>query len=467
MKNISDLIQDIKSKKISVSEIVKNKLDIIEKKEKDIEAFLYIDKNEVLKKAKELDNTKNKEGKLFGIPISIKDIICTKSIPTTAGSKMLQNYKPPYNATVIEKLEKENYIMIGKTNLDEFAMGASGETSAYKITKNPLDITKIPGGSSSGSIASVSADMCYGSLGTDTGGSIRQPSAMCGTVGLKPSYGRVSRYGAIPLGSSLDQIGPIAKNVRDCALLLEIIAGQDKSDQTTLDIKVPNYEKSLNKNLKGKTVGIPKEYLEKLKDEGLLNIIEKLKKLLISNGIKIKEISLPHTKYSVPVYYIIMASEVSTNLAKFDGLRYGPDINIEEIYTKCRTKYFGDEVKRRILLGTFSLSEGFKDEFYHKASKVRTLIKQDFDNAFKDVDILLTPTTPERAWNIGEKIDDPIKMYLADIFTCPVNLAGICGLNIPIFEKDETLPYGIQLLGNRFCEQEILNFGYLIESEIK
>lgn len=384
-----------------------------------------------------------------GIPVAIKDIIVTQDIPTTAGSKILENFTPPYSATVIEKLAKSGVSVLGKTNCDEFAMGSSGENSGYGPTLNPWDVTKVPGGSSSGSAAAVAADMCVFSLGTDTGGSIRQPASLSGVVGLKPSYGRVSRYGSIAMASSLDQIGPFTKTVADARLVLEWISGGDKYDSNCkLESFVSNKKLS---DLKGIKVGVPKEYFGEGLDEGVKKVIndaiDKMKEL----GAEIIEVSLPHTKYAVAVYYIVMSSEVSSNLARFDGIRYG----------KTRDE-FGEEVKRRIMLGTFSLSSGYYDAYFTKAAKVRNLIKQDFDKVFEQVDIIVGPVSPTVAWNLGDKMDDPLKMYLSDAYTIPASLAGIPGLSVPC-GFSEGLPVGLQILGKFMDEDTVLAVAEIYE----
>lgn len=394
------------------------------------------------------------DNELKGIPVAIKDIISTKGIQTTAGSKILEGYIPPYNATVVEKLLDKNISIIGKTNLDEFAMGSSGENSAYGVTRNPWDKTKVPGGSSSGSAVAVAADMCVFSLGTDTGGSIRQPASLTGVVGLKPSYGRVSRYGAIAMASSLDQIGPFTKSVEDAALVLSWISGADGYDSNSVSSEFKFMDSRLRGNdtsLKGFKVGVPKEYFGEGLDSTVHQIvwdaINKLKEL----GAEIVEVSLPNTEYAVAVYYIVMSSEVSANLARFDGIRFGKD-----------RSYFGDEPKRRIMLGTFALSSGYYDAYFTKAAKVRALIKQDFDNAFEKCDVIVGPVSPTVAWGIGEKMNDPLKMYLSDAYTIPASLAGIPGLSVPCGFMNG-LPVGLQILGKYLDEETILKVAYAYE----
>lgn len=384
-----------------------------------------------------------------GIPVAIKDLITTKGITTTAGSKILENFIPPYNATVIERLLAQNISIIGKTNLDEFAMGSSGENSAYGPTKNPWNLSKVPGGSSSGSAAVTAADLAAFALGTDTGGSIRQPASLCGVVGLKPSYGRVSRYGAIAMASSLDQIGPITKSVGDARLVLSWIAGEDGYDSNCVADKFLGIKRMMG--IRGIKVGVPKEYFGKGLNEGVERVIRNAIKKLEELGAEIVEVTLPHTEYAVAVYYIIMASEVSSNLAKFDGIRFG----------KTRD-YFGPEPIRRIMLGTFALSTGYYDDYFAKAAKVRTLIKQDFEEAFKKCDVIVGPVSPTVAWNLGEKISDPLTMYLSDVYTIPASLAGIPGLSVPCGFFDN-MPVGLQILGKYMDEETILNVGEVYE----
>lgn len=386
-----------------------------------------------------------------GLPAAIKDIICTKNIPTTAGSKILSNFLPPYNATALEKLLAQDVSVIGKTNLDEFAMGSSGENSAYGVTKNPWDLNKVPGGSSSGSAVAVAADLCTFALGTDTGGSIRQPASLCGVVGLKPSYGRVSRYGAIAMASSLDQIGPITKSVDDARRVLEWISGPDGYDSNCVEGGFRVQGLGSRVGLKGIRIGVPREYFGKGLDQGVEKVIREAIKKLEELGIEIVEVSLPNTECAVAVYYIIMSSEVSSNLARFDGIRYG-----------SLRQDFGAEAKRRIMLGAFALSTGYYDDYFAKAAKVRTRIMQDFENAFKQCDVIVGPVSPTVAWNLGEKIADPLTMYLSDAYTIPASLAGIPGLSVPCGFSDG-LPVGLQILGKYMDEETILNVGEAYE----
>ncbi len=420
----------------------------------------------LIKKNEELNAFLNIFETGTGIPCAIKDNILIKDEICTAGSKILENYRSAYDATVIKKLKKKGISFIGKTNLDEFAMGASTENSAFGPTKNPHDLTKVPGGSSGGSAAAVAAGLCTFALGSDTGGSIRQPAAFCGVVGLKPTYGRVSRHGLIPLGSSLDQIGPITKNVYDAAYIMNIVAGKDKMDATTVDVEVPDYTQNLNDGVKGLKIGIPKEYFGEGLDKKVKETIENAIKDLEKDGAETIEVSLPHSKYAVPTYYIVLPSEISANLARFDGIRYGysnqKGDNLIDVYLNSREEGFGDEPKRRIIIGTYALSSGYFDAYYIKAQQVRTLIKQDFDKAFEKVDILIGPTTPTTAFGLGEKTDDPIEMYLADIYTAAINLAGLPAISIPCGKVDN-LPVGLQIIGKQFDEPTVLKVAHTYE----
>ncbi|MFH0948730.1 MAG: Asp-tRNA(Asn)/Glu-tRNA(Gln) amidotransferase subunit GatA [Elusimicrobiota bacterium] len=457
-----DIISKIKKREISAKEIVEHFLMRIEKLDGKINAFNSVFAEKSLKKADEIDgkiSKGEKVGTLAGLPIAIKDNMCIKGEKTTCSSKILENYVAPYNATVIEKLEKEDAIFIGKTNMDEFAMGSSTENSAFFTTKNPWDFERIPGGSSGGSASAVASLMVPVALGSDTGGSIRQPASLCGCVGLKPTYGMVSRYGLVAFASSLDQIGPFAKSVKDASLILQVISGYDEKDSTSVKIPVDNYISEIEKDINGLTIGLPKEYFIDGLDKEVEKAVRDSVQIFVKLGAKIKEISLPHTKYAVSVYYIIAPSEASANLARYDGIRYGfraQSDSLVEMYEKTRALGFGSEVKRRIMLGTYALSSGYYDAYYLKAQKVRTLIKNDFDNVFKDVDVILTPTAPSTAFRIGEKILDPMQMYLSDIFTISCNLAGICGISLPCGFSSENLPIGLQLLGKPYDEKTIL-----------
>ncbi len=440
MSNITSLtllqtLQALKAKEFSEEELNKAYLDRINSLNEKLNIFLEVKKN------------------TSGIPAGIKDIICTQNIKTTAGSKILSNFYPPFNATVVERLIKQGISIIGKTNCDEFAMGSSGENSAYGSTKNPWDPAKVPGGSSSGSAAAVAADLCVFSIGSDTGGSIRQPASLCGVVGLKPSYGRVSRYGFIAMASSLDCPGLFTKSVADAGLILDWISGIDGKDSNCVeDVKTQNSKlKTATQNLKAIKVGVPEEYFGKGLDQGVEKVIKEAIKKLEDLGAEIVEVSLPNTEYGVAVYYIIMASEVSSNLARFDGIRFGSG-----------REDFGAEPKRRIMLGTFALSSGYYDDYFAKAAKVRTLIKKDFEEAFKKCDVIVGPASPTAAWNLGEKVDDPLKMYLSDAYTIPASLAGIPGLSVPC-GFSEGLPVGLQILGKYMDDEMVLNVGEIYE----
>ena len=406
-------------------------------------------------------------GKLAGIPVLVKDNICVKDEATTCSSKILKGFKPPYDATVVRKLKEEGAILIGKANMDEFAFGSSCETSCYGPTRNPWDLERIPGGSSGGSAAAVAGDEATMALGSDTGGSIRQPAALCGVVGLKPTYGRVSRYGLIAFASSLDQIGPITKDVEDAALLLGVIAGYDEMDSTSVDTPVPDYAGSLVRDVKGLRIGVPKEYFIKGIDKDVEAAVRRSIALFKDLGASVVDISLPHTEYAVSAYYIIGPAEASSNLARFDGAHYGyraPDAkDIIDMYTRTRSESFGNEAKRRILLGTYCLSAGYYDAYYLKALKVRTKIREDFDNAFQSCDLIVTPTSPTPAFKIGEKADDPLAMYLSDIFTIPANLAGLPGISIPCGFSSLGLPIGLQIMAAPFAEETIFRAAYAFE----
>lgn len=433
-----------------------------------LHAYLHLAGESALAQAQDADarRAKGEDTPLLGIPLAIKDVICVKDLPATAGSKILEGFVPPYSATAVDRLRALGAVILGKTNTDEFAMGSSTENSAYGVTHNPWDLDRVPGGSSGGSAAAVAADLCLGAFGSDTGGSVRQPAAMCGVVGIKPSYGRVSRYGLIAFASSLDQIGPFAKDVTDAAMLLSVIAGHDPLDSTSMNAPVPDYAAHFRSDLKGVKVGVPKEFfidgMQPEVDQSIRQAIDVLKSL----GADIREISLPHTDYGLPVYYLIAPAEASANLARFDGVRYGLRIDRSELWQTYRTtrgQGFGPEVKRRIMLGTYALSAGYYDAYYLKAQKVRTLIKSDFDNAFNEVDVIACPTAPTTAFKIGEKADDPLQMYLSDVFTLNQNLAGICGISLPCGFDQRGLPIGLQINGPAFGEQKMLQAAYAFE----
>lgn len=465
--DLENLHQALVNKDLSSAELVKETFAKIETIDPKIEAFLALNKEQALAKAEELDQKGiPADSLLAGIPVGIKDNIVTKDLTTTAASKMLANFKPIYNATVMDKLDQVGMINVGKLNMDEFAMGGSTETSAFKLTKNAWDQTKVPGGSSGGSAAAVASGQILASLGSDTGGSIRQPAAYNGIVGMKPTYGRVSRYGLIAFASSLDQIGPLTRTVKDNALILNAIAGHDKRDFTSSAKEVPNFAEGLDGNIKGLKIALPKEYLGQGVAFEVKEAILKAAKTFESLGATVEEVSLPYSKYGVPVYYIIASSEASSNLQRFDGIRYGfraSDVkNLEDVYVRSRSEGFGDEVKRRIMLGTFSLSAGTYDAFFKKAAQVRTLICQDFAKVFSQYDLIMGPTAPTPAFGLGEDIDDPVTMYMNDILTIPVNLAGLPGMSLPAGFANG-LPVGLQLIGPQFAENTIYKAGYAFE----
>ena len=442
----------------------------IDKVENSIKAFLVLNREEALRQAKEID-IKVKNGEeippLAGVAVAIKDIIATRGTETTCGSKILKGFIPPYNATVINRLREAGAITIGKTNMDEFAMGSSTENSAFFSTRNPWDLERVPGGSSGGSASAVVADETHIALGTDTGGSIRQPASFCGIVGLKPTYGRVSRYGLIAFASSFDQIGTLTKDVEDTALVMNIISGQDHKDSTSANLKVPDYLKSCREGVKGLKIGVPKEYFVKGLDPEVKLAIDNAVKLFEKLGAKIEKVSLPHTEYALPAYYLIATAEASSNLARYDGVQYGYRAeeykDLSSMYQKTRSEGFGNEVKRRIMLGTYALSSGYYDAYYLKAQKVRTLIKEDFDKAFSKYDILITPTSPTPAFKLNEKISDPLTMYLSDIYTIPINLAGIPAISLNCGYSKSNLPIGLQIIGKHFSEETILRAAFNFE----
>ena len=456
---------------ISAGEIVKayfQRMAVVESK---VKAYITPARKDALtKEADDLDYKLRgwrKTMPLTAMPIAVKDNICTEGVKTTCGSRMLEGFVPPYDATVVSRLKAQGYFLIGKTNLDEFAMGSSTENSAFGPTRNPWNLTCIPGGSSGGSAAAVAADLCVAALGSDTGGSIRQPAACCGVVGLKPTYGRVSRYGLVAFASSLDQIGPITKDVRDAALMLQVIAGHDPLDSTSADVPVPDYQKALKFNLRGMKVGVPMEFFaEGLDPEVELAVRTAIIKLQELKA-EIRVISLPMTQYAVATYYLIATAEASSNLARYDGVKYGyraaKEKGLLEMYMKTRQEGFGAEVKRRIMLGTYALSAGYYDAYYGKAQAVRTLIKRDFDDAFKDVDVIVTPTMPTPAFKLGEKVQDPLQMYLSDIYTISVNLAGVPAIVVPCGFSSGKLPIGLQIIGRPFEEDKIIRAAYAYE----
>jgi len=467
-QSLTSLVKNIKEKKLSSEEVTKAFVDRSERS-KELNSYITEDFSNAIDKSKKFDEKPNLDLKLPGIPMAVKDLFCTKDIRTTAGSKILENFVPTYESTVTQNIWNEGAILLGKLNCDEFAMGSSNETSFYGNVQNPIDKGLVPGGSSGGSAAAVSGQLTPITIGTDTGGSIRQPASFTGTVGLKPTYGSCSRYGIVAFASSLDQAGPMSQNVEDCALLQEVISTYDNKDSTSIDFKRDKYSKDLTKDIKGKKIGIPKEY----RVEGMPKEIEELWKKGIEYakgcGAEIIDISLPNTNYALPTYYIVAPAEASSNLARYDGVKYGfraKGENLIDMYEKTRSEGFGAEVQRRIMIGTYVLSSGYYDAYYLKAQKVRKLIKNDFDEAYKKVDAILTPSTPSSAFKIGEKKNDPVSMYLNDIFTVPVNLAGLPAISIPAGLDAAGYPLGLQIIGKAFQEQEILNLAYAMEDKI-
>lgn len=473
LKRLSEIRSMLDNQDISSEELTRLCLDQIKHYDQDLKAMLWVDEKQAMTQAQEADQriaNQQIKGALDGIPISLKDMILSHGLPATAASKILEGFYPPYQATVVNKLKDQGAVIIGKTNQDEFAMGSSTESSGYNITKNPWDLDCTPGGSSGGSAASLSAGMCLLSLGTDTGGSIRQPASYCGLVGLKPSYGRVSRYGIIAYASSLDQVGPFARYVEDAALALSIIAGADKHDSTSSSLPVPDYHKLINPNIKGKKIGIPKEYFLSGLNQEVHDSIIKYLKILEQHGAHLVEISLPHTEYAVATYYIISTAEASSNLCRYDGIRFGPrhgdGKDLLSLYEETRGKLFGAEVKKRIMLGTYVLSAGHYDDYYVRAQKVRTLFAKDFAQAFKEVDVIVSPTAPTTAFKIGAKVLDPLAMYLNDIYTISANLAGVCALSLPVGLDSNNLPIGMQIMANAFHEHNLFDIASVIEQEV-
>lgn len=467
-KSLTELHDLLVKKEISATELTKNTFERIEKIESQVDAFLTLTKDEALKQAEKIDEVGVHADELLkGLPIGIKDNIVTKDILTTSASKILYNFKPIYDATVMKKVQEVGLITVGKLNMDEFAMGGSTENSAMKHTKNAWDTRKVPGGSSGGSAAAVAAGEVPLSLGSDTGGSIRQPAAFNGIVGMKPTYGRISRYGLIAFASSLDQIGPFTRNVRDNAVALTALSGHDEKDATSAKVEVPDFAQSLTGDIKGMKIALPKEYLGEGIDESVKARILEAARTFEKLGATVEEVSLPHSKYGVAVYYIIASSEASSNLQRFDGIRYGyrtPEFEtLEDIYVKTRTEGFGEEVKRRIMLGTFSLSAGYYDAYFKKAGQVRTLILQDFQKVFENYDLIIGPTAPTTAFDLGSNIHDPITMYLGDLLTIPVNLAGLPGMSIPA-GLSEGLPVGLQIIGKHFDEETMYKAAFAFES---
>lgn len=472
---LKEMVSKIKSRELSSEEVVSSYLKNIREKEHGVNAFLTVMGDDALAKAKEIDKRiadGEKLGALAGIPIAVKDNICTEGVKTTCASKMLQDFVPPYDATVVKKLIAEDAVIIGKTNMDEFAMGSSTENSAFKKTANPRDLSRVPGGSSGGSAAAVGADMCPVSLGSDTGGSIRQPAAFCGVVGLKPTYGLVSRFGLVAFGSSLDQIGPFSQNVEDSAYMLNIISGTDLYDSTSIrELPETDYTASLKDGVKGMKIGVPEEFFGEGLDAEIKETVEKAIETLKENGAEVEMISLPIIKDGLAAYYIMSSAEASTNLSRYDGIRYGyrPEKfdSVDELMEKSRTEGFGPEVKRRIMIGTYALSSGYYDAYYNKADKFRTKLKHDLSKTFKKYDLILGPVSPVLPFKLGEKNADPLSMYLADIYTINVNLAGIPAISIPGGVSKDGLPIGIQLMGDMLCEEKIFKAAYSLEQSLK
>ena len=471
---VHELKEKLEKKELTSYDITKAYTDRIVEKEKDVQAFVTTLEQDALEKAKEMDKkieSGEAKSKLTGIPIGIKDNICTKGVKTTCSSRMLENFIAPYDATVMEKINDEELVNLGKLNMDEFAMGGSTEHSYFHVTRNPWNLNKVPGGSSGGSAAAVAAGMLPWALGTDTGGSIRQPTAFCGVVGLKPTYGLVSRYGVVAFASSLDQVGPITKDVTDAAMLLNIIAGKDNMDSTSVERPKVDYTKALKNDVKGLKIAVPKEFFGKGINAEVKENLEKAIETYKELGAEVSEVSLDIAEYALASYYIIACAEASSNLGRFDGVRYGHRAkeynNVKELFRNSRTEGFGPEVKRRIILGTYVLSSGYYDAYYKKAQQVRTLVMNEFKKVFDHYDVILTPTSPTVAFDIGSKINDPLAMYLADICTVSVNIAGLPGISIPCGVDKEGMPVGMQLIGNRFAEETLLNAAYTFEQKVK
>ena len=469
----SSIKEKIINREISTQEVVEDLFEWIALKEPSVKAYLTLDKEGALAKAKQIDEKLSNSGKvglLAGIPVAIKDNICTSGMKTTCASKILEDFTPPYDAFVVKRIKEEDAVIIGKTNLDEFAMGSSNENSAFHVTRNPWNTDCIPGGSGGGSAAAVTANMAFMALGSDTGGSVRQPSSFCGNVGCKPTYGRISRYGLVAFASSLDQIGSVTKDVSDAALLLQVVSGHDAYDSTSANLGVPDYIAGINSTNDNLRIGVPKEFFGKGLNPEIKNAVTNALEIYKKNGAEIVDLSLPHCGYAVATYYIIATAEASSNLARYDGVRYGhrsqlSEDNIIDMYSRVRAEGFGSEVKRRILLGNYVLSAGFYEAYYMKASKVRNLIKDDFEDAFKKVDCIISPTCPSPAFKIGEKVTDPLEMYLSDIYTIPANLVGIPGISIPCGFTTTGLPIGMQIMGKHFEEEKILKIAKLFENE--
>ena len=462
----ASLLEQGEVSSVALTESVLARIEAVEPK---VQAYLALDQEGALRQAEQADlNRKNGQvGPLCGIPLAIKDVLCTTSMPTTCGSRILEHFIAPYNATVVTKLADAGSVLLGKLAMDEFAMGSTSENCAFQTPHNPWKLGYVAGGSSGGSAAAVAADQCFASLGSDTGGSIRQPASLCGTVGMKPTYGRVSRYGLVAFASSLDQVGPLTKDVRDCALMMNAVSGYDPHDSTSIKLEVPDFTAALLDGLKGVRIGIPKEYFGEGLDPEVDRTVRDGIAMLQEAGAEVVEVTLPHTEYCVAVYYLIAPAEASSNLARFDGVRYGyrdrSADSLIEMYNRSRSQGFGDEVKRRILIGTYALSSGYYDAFYKKASQARTLIKDDFAKAFASCDLMVSPVTPTPAWKIGDKADDPLALYLSDILTLSANLAGIPGMSVPCGFNNQGLPIGMQLQAAHFHEEILLRAAYNLE----
>jgi aspartyl-tRNA(Asn)/glutamyl-tRNA(Gln) amidotransferase subunit A len=461
---------NLEAKRLSAVELTRSCLDAMTRLDSRVGAFLRVDEAAALAEAQASDERRRAgtlRSRLDGLPVALKDNILTRGLQTTAGSRILSGFVPQHDATVTRRLREGGAVLVGKTNLDEFAMGSSTQASAFQVTRNPFDLTRVPGGSSGGSAAAVAARLVFGALGSDTGGSIRQPAALTNTVGLKPTWGRVSRSGVVAYASSLDQVGPLTRTVADAAALLQVIAGRDEDDATSADLPVPDYVKGLNDDVRGVRVGLPREYFVEGMDPHVATAVRDAAERLRLQGAIVSEVSLPHTRYALAAYYVIAPSEASSNLARYDGVRFGHRAeqvkSLKELYLRSRSEGFGDEVKRRIMLGTFALSSGYHDAYYVKAQQVRTLIRRDFDEAFQGVDVILSATSPVPAWKLGEKLDDPLSMYLMDVLTIPCNLAGLPGLSVPMAPTPEGLPTGLQIIGRPFDEQTVLSVGHAWE----
>ncbi len=467
---LEELLRAGETTSLEITEAMFRRIDAVEER---VHSYINLMKERALEAAEASDRRRRDDaalGPLDGVPIALKDLLCTTGTPTTCGSRFLERFVPPYDATAVAKLRAAGAVILGKTNMDEFAMGSSTETSYFGVTRNPWDLERVPGGSSGGSASAVAAGECAASLGSDTGGSIRQPAAFCGIVGLKPTYGRVSRYGLVAFASSLDQIGPLARDVEDCAILLSVIAGHDERDSTSFPAPVPDYRDCVGRSIKGWTVGIPREYFIEGIDPAVTAAVDRAVSVMKDLGAECREISLPHTRYGIAAYYVIAPAEASSNLARYDGIRYGfrspGERELLDLYRNTRAAAFGSEVKRRIMIGTYALSSGYYEAYYKKASQIRTLMKRDFDKAFASCDVILAPTTPTPPFKLGEKTDDPLQMYLSDVFAAPANLAGIPGISLPCGFTADGLPLGVQLLAGYFEEGKLIQAAAALEKAL-